>query len=902
MMQSLQARNLFKIRANHLSKSQLVVILNNVIDPYTSPYGDGNCSPTTSWLPSRTATTFYGDMRDLSQSLKESTVLSFKEWFKSRNDALFVEIFKILRTATNDNSDDGGDVSSGRSADLALSNLGLKLDERFVLNVLSYGRTRKDVLSCLKFFDWAGRQPGFHHTHSTFYAIFKILSRAKLMSLMLDSLDSYAKHSSAYRVRFHSTLVMGYAVAGKPEFALQLFSTMRFHGIDLDSFGYNVLLNALVENSNFDAVKEIFKQIQMRGFENEATCSVMMKSFCKQKLFDEAEAHLREMVCEGRDLNGYALHALVGGLCTNNEFDRAKKLIEEFQELGTIPMKQAYDVWVKELVHAGRLDAALEFLKKQKSIGGYVPDMFRYNMLICRLLWENRLEESCELLIEMKERKISPDDDTMNAALCFFCKAGMLSSALDLYNSRSEFGLSLNSMAYNYLVNTLCGDGSIDQAYSMLQDSIDQGYFPGRRVFSILADVLCREGKLEKMKELLLFALDRNIKPSRAIYDKFISALCKANRLEDGYLIYQEINELNEVAARSTYFSLIESFSRSNRGDIAARLLFEMQERGYKPHRILFSNVISSLCRMENPKKLVLELLELHLSRVETSSRIYNLFIYGASHAKIPELAREVYEMILRSGREPTLSSDILMLQSYLKSDKFSDAVNFFNSLRGRRNFGRKLCNAMVTGLCRANRLDIALEFFKDAKNNGVIPSIECYELLIKLLCSKRRYSMAITLVNEFEKTGRVLTPFIGNTLLCHSLQGQELYDVWIHRMEVENENYENPMLGLLIGVFCSRVKFSQHIDKLVEVIEKCFPVDLFTYNLLLRKLSLINIDHACEMFHRMRRRGYEPNQWTYDILVRGFLKHGRKREAAILFEEMLCGGFHPSQATTMSI
>ena len=39
-----------------------------------------------------------------------------------------------------------------------------------------------------------------------------------------------------HRVRFYDTLVMGYAVSGKPEIALQLFAKMRFQGLDLDSF------------------------------------------------------------------------------------------------------------------------------------------------------------------------------------------------------------------------------------------------------------------------------------------------------------------------------------------------------------------------------------------------------------------------------------------------------------------------------------------------------------------------------------------------------------------------------------------------------------------------------------------------------------------------------------------
>jgi pentatricopeptide repeat protein len=821
-------------------------------------------------------------------------VSSFKDWFKRRDNVLLDQIFAILGTQVDD------DLASSRAADLTLSQLGLRLSEAFVLEVLSYG---KDVLACIKFFDWAGRQPGFYHTRATFNAILKILSKAKLMSLLLDVLDNYRRQRYLHRVRFHDTLVMGYAVAGKPEVALQLFAKMRFQGLDLDSFAYHVLLNALVEESCFDAVEVILKQIQMRGLESEITHSIKVKCYWKQNRLDEAEAFLRGLVSQGRDTNGHVVSVLLDAFCKNNMFEKAGKLVEEFQESGMVPMEQAYGVWIRDLAQAGRLSEALEFLRSKKSLEGYVPEVFRYNVLICRLLRENRLEELCDLLMEMKEGQICPDKVTMNAALCFFCKAGMVDVALELYKLRSEFSLSPNCMAYNYLINTLCGDGSIDEAYSVLKNSIDQGYFPGRKTFSILADALCREGKLDKMKDLVLVALERNVMPSTSTYDKFISALCRGRRVEDGYLIHGELNRINKVSKKNTYFNLIHGFNKSNRGDIAARLLIEMQEKGYIPTRALFRAVIHCLFDMENPEKQFLNLLEMQLSHHEPNCQIYNFFIDGAGHAKKPELAREVFQMMRRSGIEPNVSSDILMLQSYIRSERIADALNFFTDLRQRRRIGRKITNSMIVGLCKVNKVNIALDFMREMRNNGVVPSAESYEYLIKLLCSSGEYDTVINLIDELEKVGRQITSFMGNVLLLHSLKSRELYDTWVRWREVQdNKSSRTSILGLLVGAFSGRVRVSQDIENLEEVVEKCFPLDTYTYNMLLRRLCMREMDLACELFNRMCQKGYEPNRWTYDTLVHGFFKHGRKAEAKRWVEEMFRRGFDPSERTLQFI
>nr|POE55027.1 pentatricopeptide repeat-containing protein [Quercus suber] len=865
-------------------------------------------------------------------------VSSFKDWFKRRNNALLDQIFLILNTQQLHNDSD--DLSSRRSADLALSQLNLRLSESFVLDVLNYGKGRgNDVLSSLKFFDWAGRQPGFHHTRATFHVIFKILSKAQLMSLLLDFLDDYMKQRYLHKVRFYDTLVMGYAVAAptptptpnhdsdllvssfkdwfkrrnnalldqiflilntqqlhndsddlssrrSADLALSQLNLRLSESFVLDVLNYgkgrgNDVLSSLKffdwagrqpgfhhTRATFHAIFKILSKAQLMSLlldflddymkQRYLHKNALSRSFCKRKLFHDAELYLRGLLTQGRQLHGHVVTVLVDALCKTNQFQKAGKLVQEFRDSGLVPMEDAYGVWIRDLVQAGQLDGALDFLRAKKSLEGYVPDVFRYNVLICSLLRENRLQELCDLLMEMKEGQISPDMVTMNAALCFFCKAGMVDVALELYNLRSEFGLSPSSMAYNYLINTLCGDGSVDEAYRVLKNSIEQGYFPRGRTFSILADALCREGKLDKMKELVIVALERNFMPTTFSYDKFISALCRARRVEDGYLIHGELDRINKVSKKTTYFNLIHGFNKSNRGDIAARLLIEMQARGHTPTRALFRAVICCLCDMEYPENQFFKLLEMQLSRHESNVQIYNFFIDGAGHAKKPDLAREVFEMMRRSGIEPTLSSDILMLQSYLKSERISDVLNFFSDIRQRRKIKSKLYNTIIVGLSKVNKVDIALEFLRESRNNGVVPGTDCYEVLILMLCSNKRYDMVINLINDLEKTGRHVTSFIGNTLLLHSLKTQDLYDTWVHLKEVQNDkSSDSSLLGLLIGAFSGRVRVSHHVKYLEEVIEKCFPLDIYTYNMLLRRLSMSEMDLACELFNQMCQRGF---------------------------------------------
>ncbi|KAL5749277.1 hypothetical protein ACOSP7_023880 [Xanthoceras sorbifolium] len=808
----------------------------------------------------------------------KEVALYFKEWFKSHNTLLFDRIFYIL------------EKQADAAADAALSQLNIHLSESFVLEVLKYGhRCRGDVLSCLKFFDWAGRQPGFQHTRATFYAVFKILSKERLMSVMLDFLESYMKPSRCvHRIRFYNTLVVGYAVAGKPYVALQMFGKMRFQGLDLDEFSYHVFLNALVEQLCFDAVEAIFQQISARGFVSDITHSIMFKSLYKRDKFDEAEMYLERLASEGKEVDGRALGNLVDAYCKKRRFEQAGRLLEKFRKLGVVSLEPAYGVWLGSLARAEKLKGALKFLKNKKLTEGFVPDVFKYNLLVSRLLKENRLVEAFDLLTEMKGDQILPDKVTMNNALCFFCKAGMVDVARELYNSRSEFGLSLNSMAYNYLVNTLCGDGSTEEAFCVLKNSLQQGFFPGNKTFSLLADALCRERKLDKMKELVVIALQQNFMPSDATYDEFIKALCGANMLEEGYMIHEELTKMNKVTSKSAYMCLIHGFNKLNRLDIAARLLIHMQEKGHRPTRTLFREVICSLCYMKNSEKLFMQLLEMQLSHIETDCQIYNFFIYGAGQAKRPDLAGQVYKIMQRNGIEPNLCTNIFMLQSFLKSETISNALNFFDHFRETRSIPRKLYNTMVIGLCKAKKADMALEILREMRDNEEVPSNQCHEEIINLLCTTKRFDVVVNLINELEKGGFQFTSFMGNVLLFHSLKSQDLYDAWIQLRDTVNETSKYSLLGQLIGVFSGCVRVDQDIENLDEVIEQCFPLDVYTYNILLMLLSKGGMVHAYELYNKMCRKGYKPNRWTYHILIQGLYQYGRTTESQRLLEELL--------------
>ncbi|KAL1347940.1 hypothetical protein HN51_023946 [Arachis hypogaea] len=566
----------------------------------------------------------------------------------------------------------------------------------------------------------------------------------------------------------------------------------------------------------------------------------------------------------------------------SNRFYHAIRLVREFGNSGLVPLDHTYEVCIMDLVQGGRLNEALEFYRQKKEDEGYIPGLGSYNMLIYRLLRENRLIEVYDLFTDMSETDVPPNTATMNAVLCFFCKVGMADVALDLFKSRSEFMLSPNHMAYKHLILALCWDGNAKEAFSVLKSSIDHHFIPDAPTFTRLANVLCRECMIDEMKELLHLALEWKIMPNASTYDNFITALCRAGRVEESYLIH---GELKGVSSSRAYANMIKGFKELNRGDIAARLLVEMKEKGHEVTPALCRVVVCCLLQMDNSRSRFFSLFEM-LSHNDRQHYIYDCFIDAAGHAKQAELAWKVFELMQRNGIQPTSSSLILMLKAYLESGRTYDALNFFNNVWSRGLATRKLYNCLVVSLCKSKNPEPAYLLLQQMLRDGFHPSIECYENLVLELCSSKRYHEAVNLVNVYEKMGHRLTSSLGNILLSQSMSSLEVYNACVRLRGVKEEGKTDwSMLSFVVGAFYDHHRVS-HVEDLEKLIAKCFPLDIYTYNLLLRKACKSDMGQACELFERMRRRGFEPNRWTYTILVYGFKRHGTRDEAERWFQE----------------
>ena len=77
---------------------------------------------------------------------------------------------------------------------------------------------------------------------------------------------------------------------------------------------------------------------------------------------------------------------------------------------------------------------------------------------------------------------------------------------------------------------------------------------------------------------------------------------------------------------------------------------------------------------------------------------------------------------------------------------------------------------------------------------NGVTPSLQYHEKLVKVLCMNKRYDVVVNLIEDLERVGLHVSSFIGNVYSC--------YILWRLQSFLRVGFIGNLMLGQLSGSF----------------------------------------------------------------------------------------------------
>ncbi|CAN1246571.1 Pentatricopeptide repeat-containing protein At4g26680, mitochondrial [Linum grandiflorum] len=227
-------------------------------------------------------------------------------------------------------------------------------------------------------------------------------------------------------------------------------------------------------------------------------------------------------------------------------------------------------------------------------------------------------------------------------------------------------------------------------------------------------------------------------------------------------------------------------------------------------------------------------------------------------------------------GFLPTVESCNAYLSSLLDMDRFDIVFVFYGEMRRCRiSPNVYTLNMVMSALCKAGRLEKAVELFREMENGvigGVSPNVASYNVVIAGYCRKGLLSSAMKLKSSMEKT---------------------------------NNNGNVVTFNTLIHGFCKEGRLQEARKLLSEMKIGNVAPNIVTFNTLMNARG-----NSCEMndvlYQEMMNAGIKPDILTYNALIAGLCRDGKTKKAAYLVKElveklykaMARSGFGPNKET----
>ncbi|KAL6969166.1 hypothetical protein U1Q18_028889 [Sarracenia purpurea var. burkii] len=168
----------------------------------------------------------------------------------------------------------------------------------------------------LQIFDHACKyHPGFQHNHDTYHAIIHKLTRARVFGPIETLLAQLHQLNIKCGENLFITILRNCGIASWPERALRTFLRIKNFGVERSVRSFNTLLNALIQNHQYDLAHALFKNCRKKFdiIPNVFTCNILIRALCKKNDVENAIRVLDEMPSMGMIPNVVTYTTILGG-------------------------------------------------------------------------------------------------------------------------------------------------------------------------------------------------------------------------------------------------------------------------------------------------------------------------------------------------------------------------------------------------------------------------------------------------------------------------------------------------------------------------------------------------------------------------------------------------------------
>ncbi|KAL6285199.1 hypothetical protein ACE6H2_009589 [Prunus campanulata] len=425
--------------------------------------------------------------------------------------------------------------------------------------------------------------------------------------------------------------------------------------------------------------------------------------------------------------------------------------------------------------------------------------------------------------------------------------------------------------------------------YEMVFEAIEQmgayGFTPNTFVHNVIIDVSFKIGR----GDLAIKSLEETPVPNFLTFNIMLCNLCKFNDL----------------------FHI---------GDVLRMML----RWGYHPKVETFEMLLNCFCKMGNIVEAHQVLGLMITLGISMSVNVWSMLIHGFCRLQRLDIAGKLLEKMVETGSSPNIVTYTTLIRGFLKSHMVGDAFNVLSIMESKGDApDLVLCNVLIDSLTKVGRYDDAIDVFVDMRSRKLSPDSYTFCSLLSAICSSRRFSLfpklvcgldieadllaCNSLLSYFCKSGfpalavkfykvmldRGFTAdkytFVGLLSgLCKARRVDQAVDVY-HGIVMNYPGQDAHIHTVLIDGLIKVRKFDRAISIFKKVVAERYALDVVAYAVTIRGLFMGGrTEEACSLYRQMKEVGLTPNEYTYNVMVSGFVKERDLNMVNLMLREMI--------------
>ncbi|KAK4270502.1 hypothetical protein QN277_023531 [Acacia crassicarpa] len=641
----------------------------------------------------------------------------------------------------------------------SLFTLSPSLSKTMVLQTL---RLITNSSKAFQFFKWV-HDLGFPHKDQTYFMMLEILGRGRNLNAARNFLFSIELRSNGavkLNDRFFNSLIRSYGQARLFDESMKLFQTMKTMGVSPSVITFNNIFSILLRRGRTNMANDLYyEMLSTYGVTPDTyTYNILIRGFCKNSMVDQGFRFFNEMSRFNCDPDIVTYNTLVDGLCKAGKVKIAHNLVKGMSKKckDLNPNVVTYTTLIRGYCMKQELDKALLIIKEMTS-QGLKLNQITYNTLIKGLCEARKLDKIKDILEQtIEDGEFSPDTCTFNTLIHAHCSSGNLDEALKVFERMKNMQVPADSATYGVLLRSLCQREDYDMAEKLFDELYETeillsnfGSKPLAASYNPMFQYLCEHGKTKKAERVFRQLMKRGTQDPPS-YKTMIMGHCKEGSYENGYELLKWMLRQNFLPDVEIYNSLIDGFLQKEKPLLAKEALEKMLRSSYLPQTLTWHSILAKLlekgCTHESAGFIVMMLDNNVRQNIKFSSMSLQL-LFGRG---LKDKAFEILEFLYKHGYCVKIDE---LVQFLIHRGKLSEASKMLAfCFDNDQNVDLDLCNAVILGLCKWNKVSEAFGLCYVLVEKGLHQELTCLDELVSALEVEGRSDEAAFISKRMQK------------------------------------------------------------------------------------------------------------------------------------------------------